>query len=404
MADGMSVRDTLQAAIDDSKAEDPVAAVGEALAGRMPGDAPSTPAEGEAAPVAPDTDAQTAAPAADPNTAAAGAQERDEHGRFKPKAGQEGAQAAAPAAETAPTTETAKPPEEGPQTEATRIPASLPAAVKAQWGDLKPEVQQAFVKLEETVQTAKAEWGAKGQRLNRYDEILGPHVDKWRMSGLDEFSGVQTLLAAQNILESNPVHGLVHIARSYGVTPQQIAQALGMQMTGQPGSAEGQPAPTGAPDFSAALQPFMQRVQTLEQQLAQQSQASEASEMAKAHAEVETFRSDPKNLYFDNVREDVARRIQSGAAKTLAEAYDQAIWASPEVRPHLLAAQARDAQAAASARAAEDAKRAKAAEAARASGSVTGSPTPGAQPLTPGPALPLRDELAANLRNARAQV
>lgn len=342
--------------------------------------------------------------------------DRDEKGRFKPKAeptpvAAEGAEA--PVAPETKTTETEAPADAGAQTEPTRIPPSLSAAVKAQWATIPPEVQKDISRLEDSVQTAKAEWGKKGERLNRFDEILAPHVDRWRIAGLDEVSGIQTLLAAQASLDRNPLDGLVHIARSYGVTPAQLAQAYGLQMSGQQPGMEGQPTPTMAPDVAAVLQqhlsPLQQQVQTLQQQLSDGAKQSEAERLADAQRQVQDFANDPANLYFENVRQDVGQLIESGAAKSLQEAYQKAIWMNDDIRPLLLKAQTEEAAKTAAtaqadaARKAQEQARSKASSARQAGGSVTGAPAPGAQ----APAAPngnLRETLAAAMREHATQV
>jgi hypothetical protein len=325
-----------------------------------------------------------------------GAPSRDAQGRFAAKAAdatdnttaQAGADATAtPPADNQPP-EPAKPEDNGAQPEPTRVPPSLSAAVKSQWSELPQPVRDEFSRLEDTFQKGKAEWSRKGERLNRYDEILGPRVDRWRLAGLDEFSGIQTLLAAQDVLERNPVEGLTHIARSYGVD----LRALAGQAIQQPSGLEGQRAPTVAPELQTVLQPLVQQVQTLQQQLQQSQQQSEQQKVTEAQAEVQAFASDPNHLYFDNVREQVAALLSAGQAQTLAAAYEQAIWASPEIRPLLLADQAKAQQAEAQKRAQEQAARTKAATAQQAAGSVTGAPAPGAQP-PPGPVGSIRDSL-----------
>lgn len=357
----------------------------------LSGETPEAPAPAPAPePVA----AEAPQAAASETPAAEGNPERDEHGRFKPKT-TEAQPGAEPATATAPTEpEPAKPEEEGASKEPTRIPPSLSAAVKSQWGELPPVVRDEFSRLEDSFQKGKAEWATKGQRLNRFDEILGPHLDKWRFAGLDEFSGVQTLIAAQNILERNPVEGLVHIARSYGVNPQQIAQALGLPQTAPMAGAEGQYAPTAAPNLDAALQPYLERVQTLEQRLHAEQQRAEADKLASAQAEVASFASQPEHIYFENVKADIAKRLESGAANTLAEAYEQAVWASSEIRPLLMKQQTADL----SKKSAEDAARAKAQAAKQASGSVTGAPSPGAQAPKPGSSGSIRADLEAAMQ------
>lgn len=389
------------------------------LKAAMAGDGGSSGAENAPEPVIEGTAALVAEtpPAAEPPAASteppAGAPERDESGRFKPKTDippAEGAAQAAPVAEA--NTETAKPAGQEPQPEAIRVPPSLPAAVKAKFANLDPDVRDAFVTLEDSVQKAKAEWGGKGQRLNRFDEVIGPHLPRWQMAGLDEISGIQSLLAAQTLLDQNPVNGLVQIARSYGLTPAHLAQAFGLSQASAPNQgAEGQQAPTGSPDFSAALQqhlsPLVTQVQTLQQQLSQSQQAGEAAKLAEAQSTIEAFAADPKNMYFHNVQDAVYRMIsadrQAGGSMTLQQAYDGAVWADPTIRPHLLADQAKataaeQARAAAEAtKAAEKAQRDKAEAARKAGGSVTGSPTPGAQAPAGAPGS-VRDQLRSAMQ------
>ena len=341
---------------------------------------------------------------------------RGPDGKFAPKTDTPTAETGADAQPSdPPKTESAEPAAAGPQeTEATRIPPALSAAVKAQWKELPQAVRDEFSRLEDTFAKGKAEWGSKGQRLNRYEEIIGPHADRWRASGLDEFSGLQTLIAAQNLLDRNPVDGILQIARSYGLTPAHLAQALGLPQTSapQPG-AEGHLAPTAAPDITAALQqhlsPLQQQVQTLQQQLQERDQQSEARELAKVRTEIETFAAKPENMYFENVREDIVALLQSGRATDLQDAYDKACWLNPEIRSLQLKAQAdekarTEREAAEKAkREAEDKARSKAAEAQRAGGSVTGAPAPGSQ-APEAPHGNLRETLRAAMRQHAPQV
>lgn len=376
MSEAPSVRESLQAALSGGDA--PVERVETAAAVESAAPAAATSAE-----------AVTSTPEAPASGPA-----RDATGKFAPKttdtpAPAGAAEAATPPADT-PTIETAAPVEQEPPKEAIRVPPSLPAAVKAKFADLEPDVQQAFTKLEESVQTAKAEWGKKGERLNRFDEILGPRVDRWRLSGLDEYSGIQALLAAQDFLEHNPVEGLAHIARSYGVD----LRAMAGQAIQQRPAAEGQLAPTAMPELQTYLQPLVQQVQTLQQQLQQSQQHSEHQKLTEAQATVQAFAADPANMYFENVRPVVAKLLEAGLATDLQDAYHQAIWSSREIRPLLEAEQAKGIQAAAQAKVQEKAAQSKAQTAQHAAGSITGAPAPGA--VAPaGPVGSVRDTLRA---------
>jgi hypothetical protein len=395
MADGqtLSLRDELQAASDALTREDPVIEGAATLVAETP--AP----EAAAVPEAP----------TEP-TEASGERARGPDGKFLPKEpGQteEGATAQPPVQAA---TEPAAPAVTEPQSEAIRVPPSLPAAVKAKFAKLDPDVRDAFVSLEGSVQTAKAEWAAKGQRLNRFDEIIGPRLSRWQMAGVDEFQGVQMLLAAQDILDRDPVQGLVQVARSYGVTPAHLAQAFGLSQTSaQAPAADGLNPTTAMPDLSGVLQqhlaPVLQQVQTLQQQLSQSQHAEQATKLATAQREIDAFAADPANMYFDNVQDAVVAIIaqdrQNGGSMPLKEAYDRAVWADPNVRPHLIQAQQETAaqevarKASEAQAAAQKAAQAKAQAARNAGGSVTGSPSPGASAPAGAP-RPLREELQAN--------
>lgn len=360
-----SLRDTLTAAMADTAEP---AAVPVEVAAAPVDDAPTAPAE-----AATPTDTATPVP---------GAPARDESGRFAPKADGETAPAA-------PISETAAPADPEPQAtpEATRVPPSLSAAVKAQWKELPEEVRKDISKLEESVQTAKAEWGRKGERLNRLEEIIAPHKDAWAVQGLDDHQALTRLVAAEKVLRETPVQGILYLAQAYGVNLQQLVGQGGPGVQAQP-----------APEEHPGIRALTEQVQTLQATLAQQSQSATEANLASARAQIQEFADNPANLYFENVRDDVHDRLVNGRAQTLAEAYDQAIWASPEIRPHLLKAQTGSAEAAATKKAADDAQRAKAADARKASGSVTGAPTPGAGPAAAAPRANVREELLAAMQ------
>lgn len=331
MSEGPTIRESMTAALATMSGEEPPATQG---------------AQGAAPAAAGQEDSADGALAAQ---AASDARARDDQGRFAKPGDPAHIPTSEPASTAAPEPQSA---------ETIRPPASLPAALKAEFATLPPAWQKAIVDQEASVGTAKAEWGKKGERLNRYEEIIGPHKADWQMQGLDEFQAVQRFAIIEKNLRDAPVQSLAYLARSYGVTLPQLAQAIG-----------GGQVPTGGqvdPNFAALQQQF----QTLQQTVTQQSQQTEAAQLADAESEIQAFAAKPENLYFHNVAGEIGRLLGSGQCKTLADAYETATWASPEVRPLLLKAQ-QSAQAPADPQAAQ---RAKAAAAAKAAGSVTGAP------------------------------
>ena len=298
---------------------------------------------------------------------------RDGQGRFAPKA-------EAPQSQTEPKTPQASAaPVTGqqaqPQTSAP--PPSWSAAAKAEFAKASPVIQQEVLKREADIERGKAQWQQGAEQLNRLTTAIGPRAQRWRMGGFSVEQGIQRLVAAEEALETDPLNALAHLAQVYGVDLRTIA-----------GRTQAQQPQHQLPPWA---QPLVREVQTLKGALAQQRQSADQANLQAAGDQVQAFRSDPAHKYFDNVAVKVAAMLESGQAKDLEDAYQQATWADPQVRAALLQEQeaARQAQNA-------DAARAKAAQARHASGSVTGSPTPGSAGRGgPDPNASVRDTLAA---------
>lgn len=145
-----------------------------------------------------------------------------------------------------------------------------------------------------------------------------------------------------------------YVLQQRGIDPRQVFGGQPLQLGSQPQQ----------PDLdslieqrvNAKLQPFQAQ---LEQREDQQHLTT-----------IQEFAANPAHPYFNDVRQHMGALLKAGHARTLDEAYEQATWASPVIRPQLIAAQAEET---AKTRATEVQK---AQQAARAS--VTGSPTAGA--------------------------
>lgn len=229
---------------------------------------------------------------------------------------------------------------------AIRAPASWSPAAKAGFDKLPPEVQQAVAKREQEIDHGLRR---KSEDLKRYEpleQLIAPRRALWAAQGMDEASAIKTLLAAQDLLEKDPKTGLEYLARSYGVN----LASLSAQPQGQ--AQQPQPAPDSHPEIA-----------TLKQQLLDLQNQVQTAQTAPIVSQVEAFQNDPANLYFENVRDDMAVLLKNGKATDLKEAYEMACWMRPDIRPFLQTTQAPAAPT-------QD----KAAQARRAAVSVTGSP------------------------------
>jgi hypothetical protein len=256
-------------------------------------------------------------------------------------------------------------------------PATWSAAAKAKFASLDPEVQREVLKRETEMDQGRAQWQQGAERLNRLDAILAPRRERFALAGVDEVRAVQALFAAQDLLERQPVDALLYLGRQAGVDWRAVFQRL-----------QGAPAQQ-QPQVPPGMEPLVRQVQTLTQHVTQQQRDAEQGRRNEHLSQVQQFAADPKNIYFENVRDRMGQLLRSGGAKDLSEAYEQACWADPQVRPLMVQAQAQEQQ-----RQATEAARARTALARHASGSVIGSPRPGASGSSSAPSATLRDDLS----------
>lgn len=216
-----------------------------------------------------------------------------------------------------------------PAKEAIRVPSSWAPEAKAKFEALDPAVRQAIAKREKEIEYGLQQ---KDRELKRYaplEDLIAPRRDQWSLQGMDEVKAIQTLFAAQDLLEKDPVRGLTLLAQSYGVDLASVA--------GQPHQA--QPAAGTTGQLNAQPDPVAAELQALKQELASLKQGREQEVQQTYQSQIEAFAADPANLYFENVKPRMAALLKSGAAADLSDAYQQAIWADPAIRPLLLAQQ-----------------------------------------------------------------
>jgi hypothetical protein len=255
-----------------------------------------------------------------------------------------------------------------------RPPASWSATAKADFASLAPHIQQEVLKREGEIEGGKAQWDQKAARFNRLDAVLGPRQERFQLQGIDEVQAVQSLLAAQDYLDRDAPAALQYLAKQYGVDLSRLAP-----------NAQQQPQQAQLPPV---VQQMAQKIATLEQTLSQQQSVAHQQAASETQSQIDAFAADPANLYFANVRGQMAVLSQAEPTLGLKDLYDRAVWANPEIRPLLL----RDQQQKATAELEQQTK-ARAEAARRAGGSITGSPSPGSGPAGAGPASSLRGEL-----------
>lgn len=262
-------------------------------------------------------------------------------------------------------------------------PVSWNAQDKNIFKDLPREVQEVIKRRESErdsfVTKTREEFSQAGNELQRFKQVLTPVQQRLRLQGMTEEQYISQLIAADDLLQSNPAQGIQWLSQQYGLDPSQLNDV------------------GAAPQADSAT---TARIAQLEAMIAQQQQSQQQSQelqtqtaMAQAQKDFENFalEADEKgNLQHPYVADIGQEMIPFAASirqqnptlsnkEILAQAYERAVWANPETREALMQSKEQSSQ-----KRQRDEVAKKAARAKKAGSSVNGSPSNSAAPVENG--------------------
>ena len=312
---------------------------------------------------------------------------RDEQGRFAKREEEiepevvEAEKVEKPIVETKATNESAQNTTEQPtqQTAVVRAPDAWSPAAKAQFDKLPQEVRDEIVRRETEIHKGFTRQDEQRNLGKSFEQAVTPYLAMIRAEGSDPLKAVDSLLQTAYKLRSGTPDTkeqlLIGLMQQYQIDPNRVFQRL----------SGGQQVQQSDPQV-ANLQ---QQIQQLQQRQEQEQLAIQQREQAQIDQAITSFASDPKNLYFANVKADMAALLSNGSAKDMQEAYDMACWARPDIRGLLLKEQQQKAD-----------TQARAVRAKAASSSITGSPSGAVKSGAKDEDLSLEDELRRAYRAA----
>lgn len=123
-------------------------------------------------------------------------------------------------------------------------------------------------------------------------------------------------------------------------TPEQKTQML-LKIAGDYGIDLGQAMEYRAnqPQVDPQVQALQAQLGQMQSWIQQQSQQREQQERESLNSQIQTFANDPSNVYFGEVKSEMAALLQAGLATDLKDAYDKAVYANPVTRAKLQAEQ-----------------------------------------------------------------
>jgi hypothetical protein len=233
------------------------------------------------------------------------AKARDEKGRFS-KGQEEKTETAEAPKQAADEQKEIKLPDEQPKDKGLTPPVHWKGGAKVDWNRLPRNVQQAILDDHAPAQNNKYE---------SLERVLEPARQSLSMRYGSVENGLQTLLAYQSAMDKDPAGTIAYIAKERGID---LSQFGGQQ---------------AEPDQ------YVKQIQDLQRQIADLKSTQETSVKSQYQSQIDAFASDPRYPYFNDVRPMMGQFIGTGAAKTLEEAYDMAVYAVPSIRAELTKAQ-----------------------------------------------------------------
>lgn len=234
------------------------------------------------------------------------------------------------------------------QPAATPAPTAAPLQAPKTWrpeaaakfATLPPEVQQEVLKREEDIFKGLEGYKADAGIGKAVKSVLDPYMPILQQAGIDPMQQISGLMHAHYTLATGSPEQKLALF-------QKLAQDYGVNLGGE------------APYVDPQVQALQKQLSDLQSRMSGREQQEANNARAKLQAEIDTFASDPAHQYFDEVANDIAGLLRSGAAKDLQDAYDKAIWANPITRAKEQARLTADADAKAKTEAAERAKQAR---------------------------------------------
>jgi hypothetical protein len=308
---------------------------------------------------------------------------RDERGRFAKGDASVKAEDVKPEKAVSPSTDDpTKASAAQPSNAADAPPVGWTADAKAEWSTLSPALKAAVIKRETEIATGGRQWS---EEKRRYEEIVSPVRQRAARLGISEQEGIQRLVAANDMLDRNPVQAIRWLAQSYGI------DIASLTASGKADDSNSEQSPDLRALVRQELAPFLEPIQ-------QRFVSEDQRQQQATTALVEDFAASPGHEHFNAVSEDImailphvkAANPTWSSQQVLQESYDRAVYANPSTRNVLIAARDQDAEAKR-----QEAARKKAASARTAASSVTGSPSG-----SPAPAA--KDSIRAEIEAAFA--
>lgn len=218
---------------------------------------------------------------------------------------------------------------EQPASPAVRLPKGWKQEALDKFATLDPEIQAEVLQREDDFFKGIEQYKQAAQYAKVVQDMLKPMEPLFQARGLNPLNHLQSVIEAdRQIASAQTPEQKVELFR-------QLAHYYGVQIDDSLFHAE-----------DSTVGALRNEINGLKTAWQSQAELVQKQELEKINNEIQTFINDPANKHFNALQHDIARLLETGACKTLKQAYDTALWSNPIVRQQVLDEQAKEKSAA----------------------------------------------------------
>ncbi len=199
----------------------------------------------------------------------------------------------------------------------TAAPRTWRPEAAAQWAQVPLAVQQEILKREEDMFQGLEQYKTDAGFGKQVQRVVEPFKEVLQRYNIDPVVQINSLMHAHAQLAlgtpQQKVQMFQRLMQDYGVNVDHLTGVEELRVNPEVESLRGE----------------LANVKTQLQGMTQQQQAAYRAEV---EGKVNTFATDPKNVYFSELADDITKLISSGVVDTLEQAYEKALWANPTTR------------------------------------------------------------------------
>lgn len=251
-----------------------------------------------------------------------------------------------PAKELVPPVDGAKAPEQAaPEDEAAKAAKAAEEAAKAapagvtapktwkpeaaaMWAQVPPAVQAEIARREEDMFRGLEQYKTAATFGQQVNQVLAPYDQLIRSANIQPLELFKGYMQAEYTLargtQAEKMHLMQTIARDYKLDLSQL--------TGNRTEADDVYVDPDVAKLQQRIQELESGQAQVQQREAAQQRLTAQAKQAEAAQQVAAFAADPKNVFFDEVADDIVALLAVNRNMPLAEVYDKAVWANPVTR------------------------------------------------------------------------